>query len=218
MTRHFRRLFAAIASITAIVLVLVGSIAPAAAHEGGGTMTVESAEPTDSGSVRYVVRLIWNNDGHPAAAADTTMTAVPVGADDTAQTPVTLEPVDDDGRFAATVEFSSPGAWTVRFTSITPEATLEVPQQVDPPSTTTSTAAPSTTSSEAVVRTTATDPPEDENKDEDGEASKAGTVVFVAVALVLASGAIALGRRQRQRRQAGTETSETTETTDGQPE
>ena len=213
MTRHFRRLFAAIASITAIVLVLVGSIAPAAAHEGGGTMTVESAEPTDSGSVRYVVRLIWNNDGHPAAAADTTMTAVPVGADGTAQTPVTLEPVDDDGRFAATVEFSSPGAWTVRFTAITPEATLEVAQQIDPPPTTTSTAAPSTTSSEAGVPTTATDAPDDD--DEDGEASKAGTIVFVAVMVVLAAGAVALGRRQRQRRQARADTSEATE---GQPE
>ena len=209
MRRQLRNCFVAIA----VAVALLGPASPAAAHEGGGTLTVESAESTDSGSVRYVVRLIWNNDGHPAAAADTTMTAVPVGADGTAQTPVTLDPVDDDGRFAATVEFSSPGAWTVRFTAITPEATLEVPQQIDPPPTTTSTAAPSTTSSEAGVPTTATDAPEDE--DEDGEASKAGTIVFVAVMLVLAAGAIALGRRQRQRRQAGTETSETTE---GQPE
>ena len=209
MRRQLRNCFVAIA----VAVALLGPASPAAAHEGGGTLTVESAESTDSGSVRYVVRLIWNNDGHPAAAADTTMTAVPVGADGTAQTPVTLDPVDDDGRFAATVEFSSPGAWTVRFTAITPEATLEVPQQIDPPPTTTSTAAPSTTSSEAGVPTTATDAPEDEG--EDGEASKAGTIVFVAVMLVLAAGAIALGRRQRQRRQAGTETSETTE---GQPE
>lgn len=211
MRRQLRNCFAAIA----VAVAVLGPASPAAAHEGGGTLTVESAEPTDTGSVRYVVRLIWNNDGHPAAAADTTMTVVPVGADGTAQTPVTLEPVDDDGRFAATVEFSSPGAWTVRFTAITPEATLEVAQQIDPPPTTTSTAAPSTTSSEAGVPTTATDAPEDEDEDEDGEASKAGTIVFVAVMLVLAAGAIALGRRQRQRRQAGTEASETTE---GQPE
>lgn len=209
MRRQLRNCFVAIA----VAVALLGPASPAAAHEGGGTLTVESAESTDSGSVRYMVRLIWNNDGHPAAAADTTMTAVPVGADGTAQTPVTLDPVDDDGRFAATVEFSSPGAWTVRFTAITPEATLEVPQQIDPPPTTTSTAAPSTTSSEAGAPTTATDAPEDE--DEDGEASKAGTIVFVAVMLVLAAGAIALGRRQRQRRQGGTETSETTE---GEPE
>lgn len=211
MRRQLRNCFVAIA----VAVALLGPASPAAAHEGGGTVTVESAEPIGTGSVRYVVRLIWNNDGHPAAAADTTMTAVPVGADGTAQTPVTLDPVDDDGRFAATVEFSSPGAWTVRFTAITPEATLEVPQQIDPPPTTTSTAAPSTTSSEAGVPTTATDAPEDEDEDEDGEASKAGTIVFVAVMLVLAAGAIALGRRQRQRRQAGTEASETTE---GQPE
>lgn len=209
MRRQLRNCFVAIA----VAVALLGPASPAAAHEGGGTLTVESAESTDSGSVRYMVRLIWNNDGHPAAAADTTMTVVPVGADGTAQTPVTLDPVDDDGRFAATVEFSSPGAWTVRFTAITPEATLEVPQQIDPPPTTTSTAAPSTTSSEAGAPTTATDAPEDE--DEDGEASKAGTIVFVAVMLVLAAGAIALGRRQRQRRQGGTETSETTE---GEPE
>lgn len=211
MRRQLRNCFVAIA----VAVALLGPASPAAAHEGGGTLTVESAESTDSGSVRYVVRLIWNNDGHPAAAADTTMTAVPVGADGTAQTPVTLDPVDDDGRFAATVEFSSPGAWTVRFTAITPEATLEVPQQIDPPPTTTSTAAPSTTSSEAGVSTTATDAPEDEDEDEDGEASKAGTIVFVAVMLVLAAGAVALGRRQRQRRQARADTSEANE---GQPE
>lgn len=199
MTTHIRRLLAAFGIAAAVALVAPAS--PVAAHEGGGTLTVESSDTTDATSVRYVVRLIWNNDSHPAAAADTTMTAVPVGEDGTALTPVGLEPVDDDGRFAATIEFPTPGAWTVRFTAITPEATLEVPQQIDPPSTTTTTEAPSTTSTEAATPTT--DPPAENDEDEDGEASKAGTFVFVAVLLILAGAAFLVGRRVRQRRDPG---------------
>lgn len=122
--------------------------------------------------------------------------------DGTAATPVTLEPVDDDGRFRATVEFPSAGTWTVRFTAITPEATVEVPQQVDPPATTTTTVARSTTTSEG-ESTSTSEAPADE--DEDGEASKAGTFVFVAVLLILAVAALVIGRGVRQRRQLDAE-------------
>lgn len=207
MTTRQRFAFMALA----VTLALLGPISAASAHEGGGTITVESSDPTGSAAVRYVVRLIWNNDGHPAAAADTTLTAVPVGTDGTAQTPVTLEPVDDDGRFAATVEFPSPGAWTVRFTAITPEANLEVPQQIDPPPpSTTSTAAPTTTSSE--VATPAATEAEAPSDDEDADGtSNAGTVVFVAVLLVLAGAALLLGRRLRQRRPAGADLADAAE-------
>lgn len=180
--------------VLAIGFVLLAPVSSVAAHEGGGTISVESADPASDASVRYVVRLIWDNDGHPAAAADTTMTAVAVGDDGSTQTPVALEPVDDDGRFAATVEFPDPGRWTVRFTAVSPEATLEVPQQIDPPPTT-STAAPSTTSEVTPAATIA--PAADS-----GDGTKAGTIIFVTVLLVLASAAFLVARRVRGLRDA----------------
>lgn len=199
MTRTFRSCGAAVVALAVIAGVAgFGLPSPAFAHEGGGTITVESSEPVDGAAVRYVARVIWNNDGHPAAAADTTMTAAPIGPDGTAVAPVTLEPVDDDGRFAATVEFPSPGAWTVRFTVITPAATLELPQQIDPPATTTTSAAPSTTTSERGSTTTTEVP-----VDEDSEASKAGTFVFLSVLVVLAGSAFVIARQVRRRHQHG---------------
>lgn len=197
MTKHRRIL--CVATVVAAVLLLVPA-SPAAAHEGSGTITVEEADPATDTAVRYVVRLTWNNDGHPAAADATTITAVPAGGDGVALTPVTLEPVDDDGRFAATVEFPDPGAWTVRFTAISPEATLEVPQQIEPPATPSS-APTTTTSSEAPTTTSADSGTLDEGDDDDGDdgPSAAGSAVFVVVLLALAAAAFVLGRRMRRR-------------------
>ncbi|MBL8778326.1 MAG: hypothetical protein JNK12_20475 [Acidimicrobiales bacterium] len=199
MTRRSRNCWVAAAIVVAFVA-LGGPASPASAHEGGGTIAVDTAEPTDDGAIRYVVRLTWNNDGHPAAAGLTTITAVAVGADGSALTPVTLEPLDD-GRFAATVEFPDPGDWTVRFTAVSPEATLERPQQVDPSPTTTLSPAPTTSASEAPAPTT-TATPDGEDEDEDGDASKAGTVVFVVVLVIFVAGAVLLGIRMRRQGQS----------------
>lgn len=199
MTKHRRIL--CVATVVAAVLLLVPA-SPAAAHEGSGTITVEEADPATDTAVRYVVRLTWNNDGHPAAADLTTITAVPVGADGTALTPVTLEPVDDDGRFEGTIDFPGPATWTVRFTSIAPPATLEVPQEIAPPATTTTTAgeATSTTASEATPSTTLDDATGDAS-DEGGDEgpSTAGSALFVVLLLLLAGAALVLGRRMRKR-------------------
>ena len=217
MTRCRRILCVAIA----VAAVLFVPVSPAAAHEGSGTIAVEEADPAADAAVRYVVRLTWNNDGHPAAADLTTITAVPVGADGTARTPVTLEPVDDDGRFEGTIEFPGPGAWPVRFTSIAPPATLEVPQQVAPPATTTTMSgeATSTTAGEAATSTTvddATGDTSDDTADEDGDGgpSAAGSALFVAVLLLLAGAALVLGRRMRQRSRGQADRAERAEQAD----
>lgn len=142
-------------ALAVAALALVGSAGAAAAHEGSGVLTVETADASGTG-MRYVVRLVWENDGHPAA--DATLTATPIAPQGAAGTPVTLQPVDEDGRYQGTVAFPSAGDWTVRFTSVTPIATIERLEQIEPTTTTTSvtttTTTPATTTTNSIPRTT----------------------------------------------------------------
>lgn len=112
----------------ALALALLPGAAPAGAHEGAGTITVEQVHPAGL-SVHYIVMLTWDNDGHPAA--DATITATAIGPDGTSLTPTTLAPSGaGDGRYSGAVEFPEAGAWTVRFTSIEPTGSAERPEQV----------------------------------------------------------------------------------------
>jgi hypothetical protein len=101
---------------------------PAGAQEGRGIITLEATHPAGT-SVHFIVRVTWENDGHPAA--DAVVTATAVSSDGTQLTPVTLAPADDDGRYANAIDFGSPGSWTVRFASIDPTGTAEVTQTVE---------------------------------------------------------------------------------------
>ncbi|HZA76746.1 MAG TPA: hypothetical protein VE623_10205 [Acidimicrobiales bacterium] len=101
---------------------------PAGAHEGDGIITMEASHPAGT-SVHFIVRVTWENDGHPAT--DATVTATAVSSDGTELTPVALAPIDDDGRYANSVNFDAPGSWTVRFTSIDPTGTAQVTQEVE---------------------------------------------------------------------------------------
>jgi hypothetical protein len=127
------RLAALVAAALALALGLVAVAGPADAHDGDAVIAVEAAHPAGTG-VHYIVRVTWQDDGHPAA--DATVTATAVGADGTQLTPVTLAAADGDGRYAGVVEFPSPGSWTVRITSIEPTGTVEQPQEVTAPPTT----------------------------------------------------------------------------------
>jgi hypothetical protein len=119
--------------LTALAAVALGpAAAPAGAHDGDAVIELES-HPAGL-SIHYIVRVTWANDGHPAA--DATVTATAIGADGTQLTPVTLAPADSDGRYAGVLEYPAPGAWTVRITSIEPTGTLQQPQQIAPPPTT----------------------------------------------------------------------------------
>ena len=126
------RLLAGVAAALAL-LVLGFSASPAGAHEGDAILTIEGVHPAGT-QIHYIVRVTWENDGHPAA--DATVTATAVGADGTQLTPVTLAPVDSDGRFAGVLDYPSPGSWTVRVTSIDPTGSVEQAQEVTPPPTT----------------------------------------------------------------------------------
>jgi hypothetical protein len=120
---------AAVASIGVALGLLAGPLgSPAGAHDGKGIVTIEASHPAGATAVHYIVRVTWEDDGHPAA--DATVTAAAVGSDGTALTPVTLAPADDDGRYAGVVEFPEAGSWTVRFTSIDPTGTAERSEEI----------------------------------------------------------------------------------------
>jgi hypothetical protein len=101
---------------------------PAGAQQGEGIINLEAAHPAGT-SVHFIVRVTWENDGHPAT--DSVVTATARGSDGTELTPVTLAPIDDEGRYANAIDFGSPGTWMVRFTSSDPTATAEVTATVE---------------------------------------------------------------------------------------
>jgi hypothetical protein len=116
---------AAVAALAAAGL-LLGP--PAGAQQGEGIINLEAAHPAGT-SVHYIVRVTRERDGHPAT--DSVVTATATGSDGTELTPVTLAPIDDEGRYANAIDFGSPGTWTVRFTSVDPTATAEVTATVE---------------------------------------------------------------------------------------
>lgn len=174
--------------LSLLALVLVAAAIPASAHEGEGEFAVEAREPRGPG-FRYVVRLTWTNDGH--AALDSTVTATAIAADGTPQTPVTLEPLDQDGRYAAVVPSPAGGPYTVRFTAVTPEATAEVTQR-PPPATTTTTTQPAPPTTEPAAATSTTVAEDDEPADDAGTGDEQDDSGFSPVFFVVAIAAMAL--------------------------
>lgn len=178
MTRRIL-LLAAVAA-----LVLVAPAGRAGAHEGDGTIEVLAADPAGPLQVSYRVRLTFQADGHPAV--DATVTVVAEGPDGTTTTPQPMAPAGEDGVYAATVLFPAPGAWTVRFTAVTPAATAERAETVAPPPTTTSTSTTTTTvSTTTTVGAAADDPENDGDSDPPVVPLVAGAVAVAAVAGVL---------------------------------
>lgn len=195
--------------VAAALLSVLGGAAPVSAHEGRAVVTLEENAPVTDTSVRYQVRAVWDNDGHPAA--DATVTAVAEGPDGERVGPIPMDPVDDDGRYATTVQFPGPGAWTVRFTVVTPPGSLErsetVPVPVaptDPGGTgepSTSPANPTTTSTSAPAQTTPPDTGDVAATDADDEgSSSSGAAVFFFVTAAVILGACILAYRSRHKR------------------
>src|SRR5262245_36341856 len=52
-----------------------GAVA-APAHEGFGVIDLEGRHPADAGSIHYVVRVTWSEDGHPAEGSTVTATVL----------------------------------------------------------------------------------------------------------------------------------------------
>jgi hypothetical protein len=204
--RH--RLPVALATAVAALTLLLAGGPPAGAHEGDAVIELEAAHPA-GGSVHFIVRVTWEDDGHPATDATVTATAVSLAGDQL--TPVALPAEDDDGRYSGPVEFPSAGVWTVRFTSIDPTGTLEQIQEVGvSPSTVPTT--PAEGDSEVTVGTEADTgfAPEDDGTGASGEDSEAAAAdggdgglpvwLIVLAAVVAVGGAVAaLGTIRRYR-------------------
>jgi hypothetical protein len=128
-------LASAVALALGLLLGLVPGLggSPAGAHDGPAVVVIEQVHPAGL-QMHYIVRVTWEDDGHPAE--DATVTATAIAADGTQLTPVALAPADNDGRYAGVVEYPSAGAWTVRVTSIEPTGSVEQPQEVTEPATT----------------------------------------------------------------------------------
>jgi hypothetical protein len=168
-----RRAVALLATALGLALAAAAApwAAPAGAHEGDAVITIEAAHPAGT-SVHYIVRVTWENDGHPAV--DATVTATGVAADGTQLTPVTLTPADSDGRYAGIVAYPSAGAWTVRVTSVRPTGSVERAEQVTAPATT----VPADDASDATTGSGGDDegfaPADDGTGDTAGDAGDAG--------------------------------------------
>jgi hypothetical protein len=190
-----------VTALLALVLSAVGlgSAPPVAAHEGPGILTVETDEPTPTGH-RYVIRLVWQNDGHPAAR-DTTITATPYDPSGAPQTPIPMTPVDGDGRFEATVDMPQPGSWRVQFASVSPVASVDHPAEVAAPATT-APPAPSTSArvaDDAATEAAATDaaaPGRDTADGGDGGGSGVLVAAVVVLVVLVAAGVVLFLRRR----------------------
>lgn len=137
---HPLRLLAPLLGVAVAAVLALGPAArPAGAHEGDAVVVVEAVHPAGQ-SIHYIVRVTWENDGHPAV--DATVTATAIAPDGSQLTPVALAPADQDGRYAGAIEYPAPGTWTVRITSIDPTGTVEQAQEV---TATATTAAPDVT-------------------------------------------------------------------------
>ena len=109
---------------------------PAAAHGGSAGIEVVSATEVTQSSWGYVIAVTYDGDGHGVDDAQVTAVAEGPGG---SVSPVTMTRTDEEGTYEGQLVFPAPGNWTVRFTSVEPEATLEVPQVVESPSTNTTT-------------------------------------------------------------------------------
>jgi hypothetical protein len=210
-------LAAAAATIgVAVGLVVGGALgSPAVAHEGKGIVTVEASHPAGATAVHYIVRVTWEDDGHPAE--DATVTAAAVGGDGTTLTPVTLAPADDDGRYAGVVEYPEAGSWTVRFTSIDPTGTAERSEEIAPPATAGPDDDSDTTgdSDAADADDAAGFAPADDGTGSSDEAAAGDDddglpvwLILVALAVVVVGAATALGIGRRYRTEAEAESAQ----------
>jgi hypothetical protein len=161
-------------TVAVAALAAIGAAAPAWAHSDEGVIDVVSVEPQGDGSVRYEVVLTFENDGDPVTGAVVTMVAEEPGGGVVG--PVDLTPTPIDGHYEAFLVVPSAGAWTVRFTSITPEAVLEV--AATPPASTSTVAVAATGSTDApttAAATTAAPSPTDAAPDTAAAATEAPT-------------------------------------------
>lgn len=166
---------------TVVAVFAAGCGGVASAHDGRGIIVVESQLDTPADST-FTIRVTWQNDGHPAA--DATVTATAVSPNGEPQTPAVLRPIDTDGRYQGAVRLGSPGSWTVRFSVVTPTATAEITRDVAEVATTSEPTTTSTTEA-AMSQTEAAD-----FNPDDGDSSTPRAVFGLVLLLAIVGAAV----------------------------
>lgn len=178
--------------LVALVAVLVTGVGTAGAHGEQGGITVVEAEQVSDREVRYVVRLVYLNDGDTASSADVSL--IREGTDSV----LTLAPLGD-GLYEGTYEFPASGTFQMNFFAGTPAAELVHPQVIAAPTTTTTTTPPTTTTAPpSTTAATATAAAVDDGGDSGGLSMGPEVVIPAALVLAGAVGAAlwAAGRRR----------------------
>ena len=122
MALRVRALLLAAAAVASPVVA-----APAAAHGGGAALEVLEAEQVAPGTVSLQVAITYESDGDAATGA--IVDVVPTGPGGEVAPAVRLER-DATGAYAATLDLSEPGRWTLAVTSSFPPGSTEVPVEV----------------------------------------------------------------------------------------
>lgn len=182
------------ALLAALVLALVPAQS-AAAHEGAGTISVDAAQRTGPLQVRYRVTLRYLADSHPKDDGAVTVTST-LGGSRTVPTRLRATDATEDGGYEGTVDFPSPGTWTVRFASVSPPVTMSIEQELLAQEVTTTTAPPTP----AATATSAPVPTVPATEDSAGEAPAWLTALgLVGAAAAVVAAALWVRRRRRLR-------------------
>lgn len=132
--RPVRRVAAAL--VTGLLLVLAAPLAAGAQVTDDGHVTIEAAHPAGGTAVHYIVRVTDKKDDPGNEAL---VTATPLLADGEEFTPVRFSPADTDGRYEGIVEYPKAGRYTLRITTVGPNARIERPVTVSVSASTTPT-------------------------------------------------------------------------------
>ena len=200
-----------LAAVLTVILVVLGVGSGASAHGVEGEMTMTKLEQTGPTTVHVEVGIIYDGDKEPAE--DAKVEATVTDADGNAVAPVDLLRVDNrSSLYAADVEVTGPGTWTIEVTSTEPsgvaDALIEVVAQDAPVPGTEPTTDPVETSTSVVeegpgdqVMTTdgtaeAAEPVTNVVETSSGENAVLLIVLGVVLVLALAAGGLLVLRRR----------------------
>jgi hypothetical protein len=219
---HTRPRRSALLFLAALAIVLVLGTPAAGAHSSDGELTLTKVEQTGPTSVDVEVGIVYANDGHLAEGATVTATLTGPGG-------ATVGPVDltrtgeTTSLYAATVEVSAVGDWTVAVTSTDPtgevSGSVAVAEGFAGTTTTEAPDAAATDGGETPEPVTATDDPDpaeeaaadateydgDDGDDGDDSGVLTGPVVAASLALfaVVIVGGVLYARRLGRAEAAG---------------
>jgi hypothetical protein len=128
---------------TAVFLLLLVGASPVMAHSDTGLLVLEATGSAGPPGVQVRARLVYANDRDPVSSATVTVEAT--GPNGTAVPPRPLES-EGNGVYTAVLALPVAGSWTLRATSLAPEASAEVRfEAAAAPATTTTTNSTTTT-------------------------------------------------------------------------